>query len=106
MKTIKKSDCEKLSRLTFEDFNNITQKQADSMLKNVLPTKSRFKSRAVGSDGWWHVKKYIELEGDENEETIYMCVIRSWDKHRQKWVYKCMGCLDILYCIHLDNHYM
>ena len=101
---MKKKDCEKLTKMTYCDFEKLDDKKADEMLKKMLPEKGRFKSGAMGDHDWWHAVKYIDVE--EKDHIVPMIVIRSWAKYKNRWVYQVMPCARLLYCLHLDNEYM
>ena len=101
---MKKEDCEKLSEMTWKDFENLNDAQADVMLKKVLPEKARFKCAGMGDKDWWYAVKYFDVE--EKNRLVYMCVIRSWNKYKQRWIYKAIESFSLLYCLHLDNEYI
>ena len=100
---MKKTDCKKLKDLSYDDFKRMDYDYANEILMKVLPEKERFKSRSLGDFDWWYCSKHIDV--DENQQMKHLCIIRSWNKYKQKWIYKCIDSLELLYCLHLDNEY-
>jgi len=100
---MKKKDCEKLAKMTYRDFSKLNEKKSYEMLSGMLPEGKRYKSAGMGDHDWWYLVKYMEVM--EKDYKRYMCVIRSWNKYKQRWVYRCIGVPELLYCLHLDNEY-
>lgn len=97
---MKKSDCEKLLKITF-DFD---EDKSFETLTEILPEGGRYKCGCMGDYGWWYLVKYVDLI--ENRRKRYFCIVRSWKKTKRRWEYRCIGVVELLYYLHLDNEYI
>ena len=101
---MKKRDCDKLKKWNYSDFCKLNEDKAYNLLSEMLHEGDRYKSSCMLDRDWWYVVKYVEVM--EKDYKRYLCVVRSWNKNKHNWEYRCIGVPRLLYCLHLDNEYM
>lgn len=95
---IEESDCDKPTDNSYTDLTDLDDDKAYELVTRELPEGKRYKSAAMGDLDWWYAVKYFETM--EKDRKRHMCVVRSWNKHKQKWVYLCVGIHSLLFCLH------
>lgn len=93
----RESDCGKPNDIGHADLTDLDDEKAYELATRELPEGKRYKSAAMGDLDWWYAVKYFETM--EKDRKRHMCVVRSWSKHKQKWVYRCVSIHSLLYCL-------
>lgn len=95
---MKKSSIKKLKSTYKTPMPDMTSADIVEFLHDICPQGERFKSACMGDNDWWYIVQYVE-DTNKYGEKIPLVVVKSYNKAKQNYVYRCMECVTFLYIL-------
>ncbi len=95
---MRKSALKKLKVICDKPMSEMKSSEIAEMLHDICPQGERFKSACMCDRDWWYVVQYID-DTNRHGEKIPLVVVKSYNKTKQNYVYRCMECVIFLYIL-------
>lgn len=95
---MKNSSLKKLKSICKKPISGMSSTDIVEFLHDICPPGERFKSACMCDRDWWYVVQYIE-DTNKHGEKIPLVIVKSYNKTKQNYVYRCMECMAFLYML-------
>ena len=95
---MKANSIKKLKSICKKPISDMSPADIVEFLHDICPQGERFKSACMCDRDWWYVVQYIE-DTNKRGEKIPLVVVKSYNKTKQNYVYRCMECTLFLYIL-------
>lgn len=99
---MKKSSQKKLKSICNKPMSDVTYADMIALLHDICPPCERFKSACMCDNDWWYVVQYTE-DTDKNGVGIPLVIIKSYNRKKGNYVYRCMECSVFYYMLCLTT---